>query len=72
LLLQGGPESVATVLVNGEVRKRDGRIEGADRACRLLERTSERLSAELERLGGTAAVIERGLAALAAATRGSR
>lgn len=64
LLLHGGPESVATVLVNGEVRKRDGQLAGAERASRLLERSSERLQRELQDLGGTRAVIEAGLAAL--------
>lgn len=69
LLLQGGPESVATVLVGGRVVKRDGRIAGAERACALLERSSARLQAEVERRGGTRAVIESGLAALAEAIR---
>lgn len=68
LLLQGGPESVATVLVGGRVVKRDGKIEGAERACALLERSSVRLQAEVERRGGTRAVIASGLAALADAT----
>lgn len=69
LLLHGGPESVATVLVDGAVVKRDGRLPGAERACRLLERSSDRLQEEIERRGGTRAVIESGLTALAATVR---
>jgi hypothetical protein len=57
------------VLVGGRVVKRDGKIDGAERACALLERSSARLQAEVERRGGTRAVIESGLVALQAAAR---
>jgi hypothetical protein len=69
LLLQGGIESVATVLVNGEIRKRDGRLSGAERACDLLGKASDHLYSEVQRLGGSRGLLEKGLAAVSALGR---
>ena len=63
LILHGGASSVATVMVGGNVVKRDGRLRDEARASALLQASSDRIHAEMDRHGGLAAASRRTLAA---------
>jgi cytosine/adenosine deaminase-related metal-dependent hydrolase len=53
IIMQAGVDTVDTVLVDGKVVKRHGRLTGpADRACSLLRQTSDYVYEQAERLGG--------------------
>ncbi len=60
LLLQGGPESLAAVLVEGEFRKRDFRTAGMGQANARLKASSEHVFGRIAEMGGPKRMLESG------------
>jgi 5-methylthioadenosine/S-adenosylhomocysteine deaminase len=53
IIQQAGVHNVDTVLINGIVQKLNGRlVDDTNRACRLLQQTSDYVHAQAEKLGG--------------------
>lgn len=60
LLLQGGPESLAAVLVEGEFRKRDFQTAGMGQANARLKASSEHVFDQIAEMGGPKRMLESG------------
>ncbi len=66
LIMHGGTDSVATVLVGGRIVKREGQLLDEQRACALLRAASDHVYGEIDRHGGMPAAASRKLAELQA------